>query len=152
MIFYAKVCREIELYNRTWNPYVALSYLTFILVESLYSVSLFFDKDPVVWRKFMHIGIFSNFAISLVFLAYSGDIVSRTVFKAFYTSLNTLATHDYPTETKLRLMTAIEMCAGNFVYTCMFNTQKKMVGFSAFNIIYISDNDYINVSHITILN
>jgi len=147
LICYGKVCREIELYNRTWNRYVALVYLSFILIESLYSVSLFFDKDPLVWRMLMHKGFFFYFAIGLAFLAYSGDIVSRTVFKAFYTSLNTLATHDYPTETKLRLMTAIEMCAGNFVHTRMFNTQKKLVGFSALNIIYISDNDYINVSH-----
>jgi len=147
LICYGKVCREIELYNRTWNRYVALSYLFFIIVESLINVSLFFDKDPLVWRKFMHMWICIDFGIALAFLAYSGDIVSRTVFKAFYTSLNTLATHDYPTETKLRLMTAIEMCAGNFVNTRMFNTQKKLVGFSALNIIYISDNDYINVSH-----
>src|SRR5581483_11189871 len=138
---------EIELYNRTWSQYVAVSYLTFILFESLYSVALFFDKDPIFWRKWMHSLFFVNLAISLAFLAYSGDIVTRTVFKSFYTSLNTLATHDYPTETKLRLMTSIEMCAGNFVHTRMFNTQKKMVGFSALNIIYISDNDYINVSY-----
>lgn len=86
-------------------------------------------------------------------MAYSGDIVSRKAFKP-YQLLQSFARYSLDCRTEQHLLKALEISGANRIETSSFKAKKqtKMIGFSVFDLFIVSDNDYIDVGFVKLIN
>lgn len=144
---YAKVLRAIEAFNRFWSKQLALYYLLLAFMSVAFLSLLLRNKAApemlVVFAIQLAIGL-----LGVALLAYSGDIVSRRTFEP-HALLCSLATRCRHRAVRRKLVAAIEMAAANRIPAAKVITGKmsttKVVGFYAWNVLCISDNDYVNV-------
>ena len=85
---YIEICASIEKYNEFWKYIVGVNYFAYITNFVILMFNIFVAPIPDLSKK-LWAGLWVMQGLSLVFIAYSGDIVSRKAYKP-YQSFQTL--------------------------------------------------------------
>jgi hypothetical protein len=108
LVDYAATCRFVEKYNHFWCKFLGFDYFVWILLTSSVLLWSYIEKNSFG----ISTSINTLFIIisMLAFLAYSGDIVTRSVHSP-YRALNKLALLELPKKLKLQVsQRLIKLC------------------------------------------
>lgn len=79
---YIEVCASVQKYNDFWKHIVGIDYFAYIANFIILMFNVFVAPIPDLSKK-MWAGIWLMQGLALVFIAYSGDIVSRKAYKPY---------------------------------------------------------------------